>query len=201
MEIQSSIEQGNDEIATWPLRRVGLRVQDMAGSIEYYTRLGLSIVNDEREQGNGEVGMGINGRELLHLRTLPEGRLRPARTAGLYHFALLVGDEAELASFLQHCIDQRIPLDGASDHLVSQALYLSDPEGNGIEVYADRPRSQWSYHNGQLAMGTLQLNVQALLQRRMILVAFPRAYDLDICTLMSATLSAICPSIKNSVCN
>lgn len=165
METQNNIEQNNDDIATWPLRRVGLRVQDMAGSIEYYSRLGLSIVSDEREQGNGAVGMGVDGRELLHLRTLPGGRPRPAHTAGLYHFALLVGNEAELGSFLRHCIDQRIPLDGASDHLVSQALYLSDPEGNGIEVYADRPRSQWSYPNGQLSMGTLQLNAQALLRQ------------------------------------
>ena len=165
MEIQNNMDLSDDEIAAWPLRRVGLRVQDMASSIEYYTRLGLFIVSDEREQGNGDVGMGVAGRELVHLRTLPGGRPRPAHTAGLYHFALLVGDEAELGSFLQHCINQRIPLDGASDHLVSQALYLSDPEGNGIEVYADRPRSQWSYPNGQLSMGTLQLNAQALLKQ------------------------------------
>jgi catechol 2,3-dioxygenase len=164
METKDHMEQ-HDELATWPLRRVGLRVQDMASSIEYYTRLGLAIVSDGREQGNGEVGMGVDGREVLHLRPLPGGRPRPARTAGLYHFALLVGDEAELGSFLQHCIEQHIPLDGASDHLVSQALYLSDPEGNGIEVYADRPRSQWRFNNGQIVMSTLPLNAPALLRQ------------------------------------
>jgi catechol 2,3-dioxygenase len=153
----------------WPLRRVGLRVQDIDRSVDYYTRLGLVVVRDERDQqGNGSVGLGAgssNSREILSLRTLAGGRPRPRHTAGLYHFALLVPDEEELGSFLQHCIDERIALAGVSDHLVSQALYLSDPEGNGIEVYADRPRESWPSWNGQVKMDTLPLNAAALLRK------------------------------------
>jgi len=126
----------------------------------------LSIVRDERDQqGGGSVGLGVGSQEILSLRALLDGHPRPPRTAGLYHFALLLPDEVELGSFLQHCIDQHIPLAGASDHLVSQALYLSDPEGNGIEVYADRPRQAWQFHDGQLVMDTIRLNASALLRK------------------------------------
>jgi catechol 2,3-dioxygenase len=157
-------------IQNWPLRRVGLRVQDMARELEYYTHFGLSVVRDGRkEDGDGAVGLGVggpHGREVLTLRALPGGRPRPPRTAGLYHFALLVPGDEELGSFLQYLLEQRIPLDGASDHLVSQALYLSDPEGNGIEVYADRPREQWPGPEpgfGRIRMATNPLNAPALL--------------------------------------
>ncbi len=154
-----------DESAqAWPLCRVGLRVQDIAASVDYYTRFGLSIVRDERDQ-QGSVSLGVGSQEILSLRALPGGHPRLPRTAGLYHFALLVPDEVELGSFLQHCLDQHIPIDGASDHLVSQALYLSDPEGNGIEVYADRPRQTWQFRDGQLVMDTIRLNAPALLRK------------------------------------
>ena len=159
-------------VQNWPLRRVGLRVQDMARELEYYTPLGLAVVRDGRKEGgDGTVGLGVGGpggREVLTLRALPGGRPRPPRTAGLYHFALLVPSDEELGSFLQYLLEQRIPLDGASDHLVSQALYLSDPEGNGIEVYADRPREQWPMPEpgmGKIGMGTLPLNAPALLKQ------------------------------------
>jgi catechol 2,3-dioxygenase len=155
----------HESAQTWPLRRVGLRVQDIAASVDYYRRFGLSILRDERDQQGGSVGLGVGSQEILSLRAFPGGHPRSPRTAGLYHFALLVPDEVELGSFLQHCIDQHIPLAGASDHLVSQALYLSDPEGNGIEVYADRPRETWQFHDGQLVMDTIRLNASALLRK------------------------------------
>src|SRR6266567_8331483 len=149
----------------WPVRRVALRVQNLARSIEYYTQLGLSVIRDESGQENGTVGLGAGTREVLQLRHLPNGKPRQRRSAGLYHFALLLPGEAELGSFLQHAIEQRIPLAGASDHLVSQALYLSDPEGNGIEVYADRPRESWAWENGQISMDTQPLNAPELLKQ------------------------------------
>src|SRR6266566_8967064 len=153
-----------DELAQkWPLRRVGLKVLDLPASLDYYTRLGLVLVRDERNEG--KAGLGFGKQEVLSLRVLEGGRPRPRHTAGLYHFALLLPGEAELGSFLQHCLEQRIPLAGASDHLVSQALYLSDPEGNGIEVYADRPRETWQFNNGQLVMDTIRLNAPALLRK------------------------------------
>src|SRR6266700_1082802 len=80
----------NESAQTWPLRRVGLRVQDIAASVDYYTRFGLSIVRDERDQqGGGSVGLGIGSQEIFSLRALPGGHPRPPRTAGLYHSALL----------------------------------------------------------------------------------------------------------------
>lgn len=169
----------SDEITqAWPLRRVGLRVHDLPTILNYYTQLGLSIVREDQDRsegGNGTqgtVGMGVEGKEILSLRILPGGRPRPARTAGLYHFAILLPDEAELGSFLRHCIEQHIPIDGASDHLVSQAIYLSDPEGNGIEVYADRPRSEWEWDKGSIKMATLPLNAAALVQKASLFKGF-----------------------------
>jgi len=164
---QTQIRNSSDRSSpTWPLSRVGLRVQDMARSVDYYTHLGFSVIRDERDQGaHGGVGLGVGTQEILSLRPLPGGRPRPSRTAGLYHFAILVSNEAELGSFLRHCLDTGIPLSGASDHLVSQALYLSDPEGNGIEVYADRPHDTWQYRDGSLVMDTIRLNAPALLKQ------------------------------------
>jgi len=147
----------------WPLRRVGLKVRDLDTSLEYYTGLGFSIVRDQHAEG--AVGLGSGSQEILSLRVLPGGRPRPPRTAGLYHFAILLSDETELGSFLEHSLEHRIQLAGASDHLVSQAIYLSDPEGNGIEVYADRPREQWEWERGQINMATLPLDAQALLKQ------------------------------------
>src|SRR5712691_12155561 len=84
----------DESTQAWPLRRVGLRVQDIAASVDYYTRFGLSIVRDERDQqGGGSVGLGVGNQEILSLRALPGGYPRPPRTAGLYHFALLLPDE------------------------------------------------------------------------------------------------------------
>ena len=161
----------SDELKqAWPLRRVGLKVHDLSTMLDYYTRLGFSIVRDER--GQGTVGLGVGEKEILSLRTIAGGRPRPARTAGLYHFAILLPSEAELGSFLQHCIEQHIPIDGASDHLVSQALYLSDPEGNGIEVYADRPRTEWEWDKASIRMATLPLNAQALLNQASTFTGF-----------------------------
>ncbi len=82
---------------------------------------------------------------------------------GLYHVALRLPEEAALAGVLRNLLRQGIPLEGASDHLVSQALYLSDPDGNGIELYADRPRHTWQHRNGELLMATRPLDAERLL--------------------------------------
>lgn len=165
-------KQATENTQGWPLQRVGLRVLNMTSSLDYYTRLGFSIVRDEREQ-DGTVGLGVGGQEILQLRQLENGRRRPARTAGLYHFAILLPNEVALGSFLLHILQNGIALDGASDHLVSQALYLSDPEGNGIEVYADRPRAGWQWKNGNIAMATLRLDADELLKKAEPFNGFP----------------------------
>lgn len=147
---------------SWPLKRVGLRVRDLECTLEYYQRLGLAVVRDQRAEGS--VGLGAGELELLTLHHVPDAPVRKPHTAGLYHFALLLPDEKNLASFLNYSVKgEGVRIDGASDHLVSQALYLNDPEGNGIEVYADRPRSEWSYSDGQIKMDTIRLRANELL--------------------------------------
>jgi catechol 2,3-dioxygenase len=81
----------------------------------------------------------------------------------LYHFALLVPSRAHLGAWLAHMAGMQYRLDGAGDHYVSEALYLSDPEGNGIEVYRDRPRTEWTYQGGRVRMGTEQVDIQGVL--------------------------------------
>lgn len=87
---------------------------------------------------------------LLILKERPGARPKPRHTTGLYHFAILVPSRADLARTLRHLIDVGYPLQGASDHLVSEAVYLADPDGNGIELYRDRPRNTPTHQNGQI---------------------------------------------------
>ena len=144
----------------WPLGPVTLKVLDVDAQVEFYERFGLSLVSREA----GSAVMGAHGTPLLHLRLLEGGRNRPRHTAGLFHFAILLPTEEELGGFLKRSLEERLPLTGTADHYVSQALYFDDPEGNGIEVYADRPRSEWQYPNGRLNIGTDHLDFERLLR-------------------------------------
>lgn len=144
----------------WPLGAVELKVLDLQLEVEFYERFGLTRLRD----ANGIATLGAGGAPLLRLRALPGGRERPRRTAGLYHFAILLPREEELGGFLRRTLEQRLPMSGTADHFVSQALYFDDPEGNGIEVYADRPRSEWQYPNGRLNIGTDHLDFERLLR-------------------------------------
>src|SRR5260370_12711071 len=110
---------------TWPVRRLGLKVQDLSASIDYYTRLGLSLVRDERNEGTAGLGFGTH--EVLSLRLMANGRPRPRHTAGLYHFSLLLPGEADLGSFLPHTLDQRITLTVPYSLLATPPLYILDP--------------------------------------------------------------------------
>lgn len=104
------------------------------------------------------------GAPLLRLTALAAGRERPRHTAGLYHFAILLPSEELLGGFLQRTLEERLPLTGTADHFVSQALYFDDAEGNGIEVYADRPRTEWQYPDGRLSIGIEHLDFERLLR-------------------------------------
>ena len=144
----------------WPLGAAELKVLDLGREIAFYEWFGLERMSD----GNDHALFGVDGAAILKLTSLPGGRERPRRTAGLYHFAILLPDEGELGGFLQRALGERLPLTGTADHLVSQALYFDDPEGNGIEVYADRPRREWQYPNGRLSIGTEHLDFERLLR-------------------------------------
>jgi catechol 2,3-dioxygenase len=124
-----------------PAARMGLvelSVSDIDRSIEYWRRaIGLRLL----ERGEGVATLGADS---PLLRFVEEPGARPADGfAGLYHVALLVPDRPSLARFLVHVARERIPLEGLSDHAVSEAIYLRDPDRHGIEVYADRPRRLW----------------------------------------------------------
>ena len=93
----------------------------------------------------------------------PTRRARPHGTTGLFHLAILLPSRADLARALRRVADAGWRFTGASDHLVSEALYLHDPEGNGIEIYRDRPREQWRFVDGELQMDTLPLDLDSVL--------------------------------------
>jgi catechol 2,3-dioxygenase len=136
---------------------VALTVADLPRSTSWYGEaLGLETL----EEAGGRASLGAGGRELLVLVEEPEARPALGYT-GLYHFALLVPERVELARWLAHAARTRIPLQGLSDHDVSEAAYLADPDGHGIEIYADRPRERWE---GAVAerMTTLPLDVDDL---------------------------------------
>ncbi len=137
---------------------VHLTVADLERSLEYYGEaIGLAVL--ERDGGSARLGTGR--RELLVLVEEPGARPAYGHT-GLYHFALLLPERVELARWLAHAGREGVPLVGLSDHFVSEAIYLSDPDGHGIEIYCDRPREVWE---GQVfeRMTTLPLDVTSLL--------------------------------------
>jgi len=140
---------------------VTLRVADLGRAQEFYERvLGLRASDSE----DGTVVLGApGGVPVVRLHGDTSASRLDRGAPGLYHLAILMPDRASLAMALARLASLGWPLDGASDHLVSEALYLSDPEGNGIEIYRDRPRQEWRYENGQLAMSTLPLNLDNLL--------------------------------------
>jgi catechol 2,3-dioxygenase len=137
---------------------VHLTVADLERSLGYYTdAIGLDRLSRE----DGAASLGADGRELLVL--VEEPGARPAfGYTGLFHFALLVPTRVDLARWLAHAARDRVPMSGMSDHFVSEALYLSDPDGHGIEIYADRPREVWEGRVGE-TLTTAALDVDGLL--------------------------------------
>ena len=139
---------------------VALIVADLNRSIAYYTdHIGLHV----HRRDAGQAWLGAGGDDLLQLTEQPGASpVRRGRT-GLYHLALLLPNRRELARTLRHLADAQTPLGGMSDHGVSEALYLSDPDGHGIEIYRDRPRDEWPVHNGELVMTLDPIDVPNLL--------------------------------------
>ncbi len=139
---------------------VRLTVADLEGARDFYRdAIGLS----ELEPRDGIVRLGTNGQPLIELVGDPDATPRPRGTSGLFHLAIVVPSRADLARALQRVAEAGRRLSGASDHLVSEALYLSDPEGNGIELYRDRPREEWPIRDGVLQMDTLPLDLDGVL--------------------------------------
>jgi catechol 2,3-dioxygenase len=139
---------------------VRLTVSDLDHSRAFYERtIGLRAT----ELDDGTIGLGgAGGPILVELRGDSSAPRLNRRAPGLYHLAILLPTRLDLAFAVARLVQAQWPLDGASDHLVSEALYLSDPDGNGIEIYRDRPRVDWRYDAGQLQMSTLPLDLNDL---------------------------------------
>ncbi len=141
--------------------KVRLRVADIDTLTEFYERVvGLHAV--ERDGDLARLGPD-GGEPLVELVSAPGAPEAPSFSTGLFHLAILVPDRAQLARSLRRVGGAGWRLTGASDHLVSEALYLRDPEGNGIEIYRDRPRDQWGRDGGELRMATLPLDLEDVL--------------------------------------
>lgn len=140
---------------------VRLRVADLDGAAAFYQRaIGLREV----ARSGSEVHLGAGGGPALVELVGDDGApARPPRTTGLFHLAILVPGRADLAEAVQRVVGAGWSFTGASDHLVSEALYLDDPEGNGIEIYRDRPRSDWPRLDGQLEMATLPIDLDGVM--------------------------------------
>ena len=138
---------------------VHITVTDLDRSVAFYQdAIGLQV----RERSDTEASLGAGGEELLHL--VEDRDARPAgRHAGLYHFALLHPSREELARATARLVATGTPISGASDHGISEAIYLPDPDGNGIELAADRSRDRWGDLSDPTTIGPQPLDLEALL--------------------------------------
>lgn len=145
-----------------PMRigKLHLKVRELPlVSAFYQSALGLGVLRSEDRR----VTLGSGETALIELSGDPTLAPNDPRQAGLFHTAFLMPTRGDLARWLAHAIATQVPLEGASDHIVSEAIYLSDPEGNGIEVYVDRPLAGWRGPEGKIRMSTDALDVQDLL--------------------------------------
>lgn len=152
-----------------PATRIGhvhLKVADLDRAIAFYSGvLGFQVTQKYGRQAAFLSAGGYHHHIGLNTWESRNGTPPPPGHTGLFHTAFLYVDRAQLADALRRLVEAGIPLDGASDHGVSEALYLRDPDGNGVELYWDRPEAEWPRDpNGDLKMVTEPLDVQALLE-------------------------------------
>lgn len=142
------------------IEKVTLTVNDLNRVSGFYQEaVGLHLLRSDAATAE----LGVEGKTLLELRRDPAARRRSPREAGLFHTAFLLPSRTDLARWVRHAITTRPPVVGASDHAVSEALYLTDPEGNGVEIYADRPVLSWQWRNGLVHMPSDPLDLDALI--------------------------------------
>ena len=139
-----------------------LQIRDLQQSLAFYSDLlGFRIVRHEKQ----DVWLSATGEapHLIHLTERQDALPRPPRATGLFHVAYRAPDRAGLGRWLHRLLTQKVPLQGASDHGVSEAIYLADPDGLGVELYCDRPRERWKFRGKHVAMGSEQLDTADLL--------------------------------------
>jgi catechol 2,3-dioxygenase len=138
---------------------VGLKARNLDRLTDFYRdAIGLNVL--ARDDKRARLGAG--GVTLLELEHAPGAKPDDPRSAGLFHTAFLQPTRGDLARWLVHAAQHRVPLTGASDHAVSEAIYLDDPEGNGIEVYRDRLPEEWRWNGGRIHMTTERLDLDNL---------------------------------------
>lgn len=139
---------------------VNIKVKNLDYSLTFYQNImGFQVL----EKTDRRAVLTTDGKTPLVTLEQPEDVVaKTSRTSGLYHFAILLPSRADLSVFLRHMIQTGYPL-GAADHYVSEALYLNDPDGNGIEVYRDRPSAEWNWNNGLVEMATEELDGNEIL--------------------------------------
>jgi catechol 2,3-dioxygenase len=153
---------------------MALTVHDLDRLTAFYRDvLGLAVL----DKGKDASVLGAGGIPLVHLEHSPSAKPDDTREAGLYHTAFLMPTRVELARWVLHIARNKVPLSGASDHGVSEAFYLDDPEGNGIEVYSDRPAETWQWTGDGLRMVTDPLDIDAIVREVPPTAAFPGAPD------------------------
>ncbi|GAB3419990.1 VOC family protein [Haloparvum alkalitolerans] len=138
--------------------RAELRVSDLGATVDFYRDVvGLTV----RDRTETDATLGTPERRLLDLRAAPDAPARGRGEAGLFHLAFLLPSRAALGAALER-IEGTWELSGASDHVVSEALYLRDPEGNGVEIYRDTPPETWPRSDGRVGIDTLPLDLDAV---------------------------------------
>ncbi|WP_414661289.1 VOC family protein [Horticoccus sp. 23ND18S-11] len=144
------------------LAAIQLRTPDLARSIGFYAQqLGFVVV--DHGPSRASLATAADAAPILTLVEDLAAVPAPREAAGLFHAALLFPSRSALGAWLRHAQAHQVEFDGFADHGVSEALYFSDPDGNGLEFYSDRPRQQWPYANGELAMTTQALDLRGLL--------------------------------------
>ncbi|WP_336800741.1 VOC family protein [Kaistia sp. MMO-174] len=158
---QTETEAGLPFSLTRPIHiaEVGLKAHDVDKVADYYRAiLGLETISS----AGGMVTLGAGGVPFLVIEPSPRGSRDDTRQAGLFHTAFLMPSRADLGRWILHASENRFPVDGMADHLVSEAFYLTDPEGNGVEIYSDRPTGEWVWEGPHVRMATDPLDVNAI---------------------------------------
>jgi catechol 2,3-dioxygenase len=144
---------------------VHLKVSNLARALDFYHGLLGFKINQYYGEAAAFLSAGSYHHHIgLNTWLSKDGGPAPRQTAGLFHVAILYAERRDLAIIVKRLIDHSYPLTGASDHGVSEAIYLHDPDGNGLELYWDRPQEEWPMLDGKLNMVTLALNMEDLLK-------------------------------------